>query len=52
MEELKKLKQRLKKRQAQLEVAKLSFDIEMAEWLKEEIWQLQNDIKTIEEEGE
>lgn len=50
MDELKKLKQKLKKRQAQLETARLAFDTEEADWLKEEIWQLQNDIKTIEEE--
>lgn len=50
MEELKKLKQRLKKRQAQLEVAKMAFDLEAVEWLKEEIYQLQNDIKILEEE--
>ena len=50
MEELKKLKAKLKKRQAQLETARLAFDTDAVEWLKEEIYQLQIDIKTIEEE--
>jgi hypothetical protein len=50
MEELKKLKAKLKKRQAQLEAARMAFDTEMVEWLKEEIYQLQIDIATIEGE--
>ena len=51
MEEIKKLRAKIKKRQGQLEAAKLAFDLDTIEWLKEEIYQLQSDLATLEADG-
>lgn len=51
MDELQELKQKLIKRRRQLEDAILFFDTDAIEWLKEVIYQLECDIKTIEEEN-
>lgn len=50
MTELEALKKKLAKSRQKLETAILFFDTEAAEWLEEEIHQLESDIKTIENE--
>lgn len=48
MDELKKLKARLRKQLQALETARLAFDLEMRDYLVEEIQELQQQIDAIE----
>lgn len=50
MDELKKLKQKLKRRMEALEDARLMLDTVAIIWLKDEIQDLQEQIKAMEEE--